>query len=364
MRSGADKLSNVEKSQQSGALLRVTLVHILRGRMAYVTMIIACPACKTRYVVPENAIGDSGRTVRCAKCKHSWFQEPEFDLPPRDEEPVEPPAVAPTPPSPPPITNETDRDTGGPSINRWRSSDEVESASTATAGSAAATTSGSDSEKVSADMGRKIASDMPTDVTAERDNADIGPAAGFAGDDSEIDDLDETPSPYVGDDYDEYDDGEESRFGYRPPFTGRRNPLKMWTAAAAIFALLAVGTIAAINFNLVRLPAWAPFSQSSFGLDQPNLVLDFPNENIGMETLPSGTEIFQARGTITNQGRETVNVPPLRIVLRDERERIVFDWIVAPPQSTLAPGESMNVTEAKTDVPRSARLAEIGWAPN
>ena len=38
-------------------------------------MIIACPACNTRYVVPDSAIGAEGRTVRCAKCKHSWFQD-------------------------------------------------------------------------------------------------------------------------------------------------------------------------------------------------------------------------------------------------------------------------------------------------
>ncbi|MDR2857986.1 MAG: zinc-ribbon domain-containing protein, partial [Novosphingobium sp.] len=37
-------------------------------------MIIACPACSARYTVSDNAIGIGGRTVRCARCRHSWFQ--------------------------------------------------------------------------------------------------------------------------------------------------------------------------------------------------------------------------------------------------------------------------------------------------
>ena len=46
------------------------------GFGARVLMILTCPSCQTRYVVPDSAIGPAGRKVRCAGCRHSWFQEP------------------------------------------------------------------------------------------------------------------------------------------------------------------------------------------------------------------------------------------------------------------------------------------------
>jgi len=136
----------------------------------------------------------------------------------------------------------------------------------------------------------------------------------------------------------------------------------MWTAAGIIFMLLAFGTIAAVNYY--GTPDWAPIEKPTFGIGQAGLELDFPRSEQATETTASGTEIFTMRGTITNSSRDTVAVPPLLVVLRNEREAIVFNAQVAPPRAQLGPGESMTVTEAITDVPRSARIAEIGWAPN
>ncbi len=68
-------------------------------------MILTCPACATRYLVPDTAVGADGRTVRCASCKHSWFvaapiieRSPELALPPAAVRPA-PEAAAPEPPA-------------------------------------------------------------------------------------------------------------------------------------------------------------------------------------------------------------------------------------------------------------------------
>ena len=88
-------------------------------------MILTCPSCSTRFAIKTEALGDTGREVRCGKCGHKWFQAPEAEAAPVAAA-VEPTPVAvaveaeapqPEPVAEPiaaPVPNEEDR----PSIRR------------------------------------------------------------------------------------------------------------------------------------------------------------------------------------------------------------------------------------------------------
>jgi predicted Zn finger-like uncharacterized protein len=353
---------NVEKGAETACMGALALVPGSAKTIANCDMIIACPACGTRYAVPDAAIGSEGRTVRCAKCKHSWYQEPPvLDLPIDDVDAVAPPPApvadsqpepapvqAPPPPPPPvapPPEPAPDSAADGPSVSHWRTSDAA----------ANATTSDEDASVAVRALRRGLAGRS----NAEGDDrvvARVDPPAALVQPDPPA--LTEDGPQFV----DDGDDDGASQFDYRAPFTRRRNTLRMWTIAAAIFALLAAGTIAAVN--TYGLPDWVPLSRPTFGMGQPGLELDFPKTQQRTETLESGEIIFRVRGNITNSARETLAVPNLLVVFSDERERNVGDWVVVPATRQLAPGESVTVTEAIANIPRGAAVADLGWAPN
>ena len=276
------------------------------------TMIIACPACATRYVVPDSAIGIDGRTVRCAKCKHNWFQEGAPIAPPAPA-PVAPPAPAPAP-VPPPTAE------------------------------APAPVSTPQDEPVA-----PVAS-----ATAEANPAPVAPESGAV------------PAPPVytdpsyRSDYTSYD--EPSQFDHQPLLAPRRNPARMWMMAAVLFATVSIAAIGATAWY--GLPDWMPFARPVFAEEQPGLKLEFPPREQDRYPLPNGTWYFGANGRVTNTSQTPRSVPGILIVLRDSRGLIVHTAEVRSPKRVLAPGESAEIREALVPVPKSGVQVQFGWKPN
>lgn len=279
-------------------------------------MIIACPACATRYAVPDSAIGVEGRTVRCAKCRHSWFQDASME----NLAEVGPGATAETGSTPTPETSGKTPPAPSP----------VDTSLPET--------------PPPAPRIHNPADELPKQPLADRSPAQ-GPRRTYYDDTSETQSSDESPS----------------RFDFAPPFRPRRNWAKIGMLAAIVFAVVTLGLAGLVAW--AGLPDWVPVARPTFAQAQQDLVLDFPAKRQDRRTLPNGTEYFGASGTVSNIGRESRDVPTILIVLRDARDRIVYSWEVVPPKRELAPGETITINEAVTDVPKSAKSAEIGWKP-
>lgn len=290
-------------------------------------MILVCPNCATRYIVPDEAIGVNGRQVRCASCKHSWFQP--------GGEVLAPPAEAPTAP---------------------RQADiQVREAP-------AESQQGFADARPSATFDQRI---NPASAMAEQPSAAPIAARGY----------DQNPAPASAAPalHDRADSApaQESRnhSDYRresgigpgeddslvapslPALRPRRNPARLWTVAAVIFCLLVVSAGLALQY--FGPPQWAVRAGLLADSQEPDLLfyLAKPAER---RSLPNGSEYFAFSARIVNSGSRTLPVPPVEVQLRDAQDRLVFSWTTKADKAELKPGEEASINESRLDIPKKA----------
>ncbi len=156
-------------------------------------------------------------------------------------------------------------------------------------------------------------------------------------------------------DQDAADDGILSSEG---PFRPRRNPAKLWTAAAVTFFLVICAAGGALYF--MGTPRWAVNLGLVADKGEPDLLfyLAKPAER---RKLPTGEEYFAFSARIVNSGERQLSVPPVVVELRDTQDRLVFSWTTKADKAVLKPGEEAAINESRLDIPRNAANLSLAF---
>jgi predicted Zn finger-like uncharacterized protein len=274
-------------------------------------MILTCPACTTRYLVPDSSIGAAGRQVRCAKCRHSWFMAPPVAL--NAELPFAPPAPVPPPPVPTPqVPPQT-----------------------------------------------SIAQASTAPVAAVADVAAVAEAPpSFPSPPPSMSPLRDDPPPaYAPASTERHDDIDA--FAHEPPFRPRKNPTRRWTLAALCAGVLMITGIGIVQ--LFGTPNMLARLGLPVGAVETPLLIEV-DQKPERRTLPNGKELFAISGKILNKTNEKLRVPDIIADILNVHDTIIYTWVIKPTSRTLGPKSELNFNEAAVDVPKGAASMKLSFS--
>jgi predicted Zn finger-like uncharacterized protein len=289
-------------------------------------MLIVCPNCATSYTIDPATLGPAGRTVRCARCKSTWFAggphseaEPtesgnerevgifvdgvkaEADataaaMPPSEADNAAPEAE---PPAPPPAEPEEHVERLVPSPP-----DAYEQ-----------------SEKIV---------DAPPLAPIEHE------AEAPAADPAETEDV-------------------ESFAARRLRLQSRRKASRRssrWTAILLLLFAFNVAVIGARNEIVRYLPQTASLF-SAIGLPVNLRHLEFESVRISRQDI-GGASLLVVQGAIASTASKPVEVPRLHFAARNKAGQDVYSWTMQPDRSVLQPGERLEFRSTLPSPPKDA----------
>ncbi len=357
-------------------------------------MILVCPSCEAKFNVPDGAIPPEGRTVRCAKCKHSWKAFPaQLRRQPATPAPAAAPRPAPAAPAAPVV--DPDMDAG-------------------LAARAAAVR-----RTVSSGM-EDVPPPAPADEDIYDDDGDVrAPAPAAAQDDSHLPDsddfgvaqalkqtlgsdfgFDEDEDEESGkirkaksdrdepDDYDEDDflarrRSEQRRQSERDAKARKRKLLTVGWGLLVVFWLVVLYLLVFMKDEVIyKMPGMAGFYEMFQGVEdierfreeesedgepltkplaaeEPYISAKLHNDRTRIESV-DGRNTLMVRGFIENTSdRTSATVPKVQVQVLDKDGRELTSWIIDPPGQILRRSARLNFETSLYPIPSGAANVKV-----
>jgi len=302
-------------------------------------MILTCPACATQYRLKDNAIPPEGRQVRCAACKHKWHQD--------GEQGASDAAAA-------------DLAEGGEAAGRWP----VTSGQGDPHGGDAGISGGppqpdaSDAEPPTASVPGIAAREQ---MIADNPEPEVG-GDGYGGYNPATEPAIERSEPASdaalsarGEDYPQDQYGFSAIPAMHEDDEPHRGSMLRWIVG---IVLLVVAAAAAFYFFAPPdLKARAGIAEE--GESQLQLMLTTSDR----QKLASGNELLAISGRVINASDREQAVPPIHAELRDPAtNKLIYQWTIAAPARSLAPGAAASFNSAEVDVPKGGESLSLRFA--
>lgn len=306
-------------------------------------MLIVCPNCATSYMIDQAAVGPAGRTVRCARCKASWFAggpepapdvtatvdtvnaEAEVPLAPAARAKAPQPVAAVAPPPPPA------RATANASSEVSESTPNVSQTNTPSAEPP--------QQKPALVEAQAPEPEPATIADAPPLVPPIEPEAANAEPESE-----------------EAESEAESFDARRKRLQARRKQSRRssrWTAVVLVLLACNVALVSARSEVVRYLPQTASLF-AAIGLPVNLRNLKFENVKI-LKEAQGGIDTLIVQGAIASEAGKPVAVPRLRFAARNETGQEVYTWTIPPPRSILGPSERLEFRSQIPEPPVDAR---------
>ena len=319
-------------------------------------MLIICPSCATSYMIDQAAVGAGGRTVRCARCKATWFAG---GTPPV----AGAPAIAPTRTGPDVsafvdgVIAEAEAKSS-PARGKPQPANSLRDALAARNGGASDDDFGHDGDE---DGGEDERPDATAARGAKAAMPRAEPFAAIAADattqiadgPSLVPPIEHEPFP---DPEAAPDEAAESYNARRERLRARRKKSRLtsrWTALALVLVAFNVAVVGARQEVVRYLPQTASLF-AAIGLPVNLRDLRFDNVRIARET-EDGVSILIVEGSIISDASGAVEVPRLRFAARDKAGQEVYTWTMLPERSILQPGEKLPFRSRLAAPPKDAQ---------